>query len=99
VFLDTLLDQSDAKGPMAVPVLEAIDSLYSLSATRNCEIRFSWVVLCLRAGALRVGLMGHGEGVWALGLWGSWGCLMERWCTVGLISCTAVPWPWLGLWP
>lgn len=51
IFLERLLARAEKEGPMAVPVLEAMDRRYALSATRNSEVRFRWAVLCIRAGA------------------------------------------------
>lgn len=52
IFLEHLLSRAEKEGPMSVPVLESMDRRYSLSATRNSEIRFRWAVLCIRAGAV-----------------------------------------------
>lgn len=61
IFLERLLARAEKEGkPMPVPVLEAMDARYALSATRNAEIRFRWAVLCLRAGACFLGWRGGG---------------------------------------
>lgn len=49
LFLEKLMNAT-----LTVPFLEKMDSLYALSAERNCEIRFRWCQLGIRAEYSRV---------------------------------------------
>lgn len=51
IFLERLISLSGEKGrPLPVPVLEAMDAAYNLSSSRNSEIRYRWITICIRAG-------------------------------------------------
>jgi leukotriene-A4 hydrolase len=55
LFLEKCQSMSASKdGPrpttMSVALLDQMDELYSLTASRNSEIRFRWQTLCIRAG-------------------------------------------------
>jgi hypothetical protein len=45
MFLEKLL----LKAPLPIPVVEAMDALYGMSAIKNAEIRFRWEWICLSA--------------------------------------------------
>lgn len=46
LFLDTLLDNEK---PLSTEAIEALEKNYKFSSFKNCEIRFSWYKLCLKA--------------------------------------------------
>jgi leukotriene-A4 hydrolase len=57
ILLETLISAVDHEGPELLirqpHVLDRIDKRYGFSITHNCELTYSWCLLCLKAGDLR----------------------------------------------
>ncbi len=48
IFLDCLLEHSDANGALSSQFLEQLDNTYAWTTLQNAEIRLKWQSLCLR---------------------------------------------------
>jgi len=49
LFLQELL-QACSKSPLPVATLDKLDALYHLTGKKNSELRFKWVMMCLKCG-------------------------------------------------
>lgn len=52
--MQQFLNKLSLQAPLPVPVLEAMDGIYSMSDKQSSELKSRWLVLCLKSGMVRV---------------------------------------------